>query len=509
MGSAELSGGVRILTRARAAGVVAVLLALMGRGTVASGAMSVDKSRAELLYSQESDPDCSMLSMLPDDQLPQHVVRLRAVVDGVAPEQVRYRWSVPKPGLGSLAADLDLGPADQTAAIRGMCAEFGNSCLLSADKLPFYSQPTVLWLAPTCSVLPDKTDRNYPGRQVRVRVQAFAGKRKLGSATAVVGFGRSASITLYIDGQDGVGKPFGIPSDIQPFFSTRTNAGGGTLPTLDTIEFQNGAGDTTAPTPPQPCTFSGEDYEACANSLLYRQAGRAIAVATAKFDDGSALCDNVAVRVLSANIIPKLDVSVSPRRASYVPGDARRGVADLRVRLVNASPRAGGGSILLAGNGVLTCAAEVKVGGATATSTTVFDLQHCSETTTQPCTSDTHCRPPRCPGCGANEFCLLSSHCSDTLTQPCGSDVDCEAPRCTGCQDDESCVQVLEVPQIVIPVGRSVDLVTKTAFLANTLATPARVTETWTVSTFNAGSDSAALRYRIVGRPAGTVGARR
>src|SRR5205814_1445179 len=70
-----------------------------------------------------------------------------------------------------------------------------------------------------------------------------------------------------------------------------------------------------------------------------------------KFMDGSALCDSVGVRILSATIIPRLVVELTPRRPTYTSGDS----VNLRVRLLNASPRVGGSGILLIGGGVLTC----------------------------------------------------------------------------------------------------------------------------------------------------------
>ena len=503
MGSRGLSRGVKILT-------AATVGALCLQAATARAALNMTASRSELFYSDEADPDCSTLSKLPDDQLPTNVVRLRAVLPaGVDPTQVRFRWSLPKPQLGTLAADLDLGPSDTTAAVRGLCAEFGNSCILTGDKLGLYSQATVLWLAPTCSVLPDKTARRFAGGRVRVGVQAFVGKRKIGKAVTVVGFGRTASITLYIDGSDGIGKPFGVPSDIRPFFSARLDAAGTTLPELDTIQFEDGAGASTSPTPPVACTVDGVHYDACANTTLYRQAGKFKARATAKFVDKSDLCDDVTVRVLSADIIPKLEVSATPRRSSYVPGDPRKGVVNLRVVLRNASPHSGGSSILLAGGSILTCNAELKAGGTTATQMTTFDLQHCSQTTDQPCTRDGHCAPPVCSGCSFEEFCLTGSHCSETLTQACTGNSDCEVPTCKTCQDNETCIHVLATPEILLGIGDAVELVNKTVAIANTLPNPAKVSESWTVNTFNAGSDSAELKYKLLGRPLVPVGGSR
>src|SRR5256712_4404075 len=112
------------------------------------GAVRLATTRAETLYAADAMPDCSKLSKLPDDGLPLHVVRLRAQADGAPADQIRYRWSMRAPAVGQLVADLDIGPSAQGAAVAGLCAEFGDACILTPDKLPFYTLPTILWVAP-------------------------------------------------------------------------------------------------------------------------------------------------------------------------------------------------------------------------------------------------------------------------------------------------------------------------------------------------------------------------
>src|SRR5262249_29486706 len=144
----------------------------------------------------DSPPDCSKLHAISDDtKLPMNVVRLRATVDGASPGDVRYRWSVPPGQVGTLAADLDLGPADETAAVRALCADFGSACMLTPDKLPFYNYPTVLWVAPSCDVLADPKKRGAVDRGLaRVGVAVTRGNRKVGKATMGLDFGRAASV---------------------------------------------------------------------------------------------------------------------------------------------------------------------------------------------------------------------------------------------------------------------------------------------------------------------------
>ena len=466
-------------------------LALAGR---AGAAVILTASRSELLYSTDAEPDCSALSKNLN-ALPFNVTRVTAVVDGAPPEEVRYRWSFPQPAVGTLAADLDLGPSQETPAIQALCAEFGNACTLTKDTLPLYNYSTILWLAPTCDILPPRTSRNFRGGTIRLRVVATAGRRRLGKARITIGYGRTASVTLYANGKNGIGQPGGIPSDIRPSFGAVINQDGETLPLPESVEFDSGGG-AVDDVVPAPCSADGVLADACTNNLLYDSAGRFLASVMAQYADGSALCDNVTVRVLACEGIPRLQVVPTPRRSVYRDGDT----VNLQVRLHNASPRQGGCGFLLTGSSVLTCDEQISVSGTTATKTTTFDLQHCSETTERSCTVDGHCQPPSCQDCGSGEICLTASHCSSTITRPCDHDADCSKPACQDCEEDETCVHVLAIPEIDVPVGQTRVLFEKSVPLVNVFPDVARIGETWTVNTFNAGSDDAKLRYRIRGR---------
>jgi hypothetical protein len=473
-----------------------VVLVPLGASVVrAQGRVSLTAApRTDLLFSSGEDPDCTELSAKTDAELPLHVVRLRALVDGAPLEGARYVWSLPQPEVGILAADLPLGPEEQTSAIRGLCAEFGNACVLTADKLPFYNLPTVLWIAPDCDSLPRKTTGNFAGGNVRIRVRAFEGKRKLGKATVSVGYGRTASVVLYANGQTGVGKPDGVNVDILPQWSSVANPGGVTLPEIESIGFDNG--DTAfTEIEPAACTVNGIDMDVCTSDLIYTRSGRFVATVTQKFVDGSALCDNITTRVGTCEAAPKLQVTTDPKRKNFASGEE----VHLRVRLINASPRDGGCNFLLTGSNVLTCVEELDVGGTKDSRTTVFDLQHCSGAVNQGCTIDAQCRPPICGDCDATEVCLTQPHCSETVTQACTSDSDCDAPACEDCNPDETCVKVLQVPEIVLPVGESIDLVDSTMPVQNVFPDVAKLIDKWTVKTFNAGSADAKIRYRIRG----------
>src|SRR5262252_3953037 len=82
-----------------AIGLALTLGTLVGR---VEAAVSVSASRAELLYSQNANPDCSMLNGVTDDaQLPFYVTRLRATVEGApAGASLVYRWMLPAKAKG-------------------------------------------------------------------------------------------------------------------------------------------------------------------------------------------------------------------------------------------------------------------------------------------------------------------------------------------------------------------------------------------------------------------------
>ncbi|TMA60029.1 MAG: hypothetical protein E6J75_01945 [Deltaproteobacteria bacterium] len=459
-----------------------VLLFQVSLAAPLEAAVQLTATRAETLYAADAMPDCSKLSKLPDDGLPLSVVRLRAQADGAPAAQTTFRWSMRGRDFGLLVADLDIGPSAQSAAVAGLCAEFGDACVLTPDKLPFYTRSSILWVAPTCDILPKTPFKPFRGGTSQVFVVAETGRRKLGRASVKIGYGHTASVTLYADGQDGVGNRGGIPSDINPQFGAAVNPNGVTLPAPNKFEFGTGTGESSS-VDPAACRTPGSNllFAACKTDFLYTQAGKFVATVAEKFMDGSALCDSVGVRILSATIIPRLVVELTPKRATFASGDS----VNLRVRLVNASPRVGGSGILLIGEGVLTCDEAANVRTVEQTKKTVFDLQHCSGTANQGCTRDADCNPLFCQACGQDETCLTQAHCSSTLTWGCQHDSDCAQSACPACKEDETCVQVLATPAIVVPVGGSVDLINGPVALHNVFPDPAKLMDTWTVHTFN------------------------
>jgi hypothetical protein len=481
--------------------VVAISLGAAGSGRAA---VIASMSRSEALYSAETDPDCSALSQLPDDQLPWYVVRIRASVDVATSEPVTYRWSLPKPAAGFFIADQNLGTGQVTPAIQGICAEFGNSCILSDDKLRFYNQASILWVGPHCETGP-ATPRT-PSGVTRVRVDARAGKRRLGRTTVPVGFGRIATVKLFADGEDGDLRKGGVSTGFRVIFGANANMQRSTMPQLLGFEFVNGAGGIAASD--GACQVNGVSFEACSGGrgeLDYPSPGPFIATVKGILADGSALCDHVAVQVLACNADGELKVLRSPHLRTYVPGDPERGTVDVRVRFTNKSQRRGTlppCRFLLGGSNVLTCTEDLVAGGTTDSKTTRFDLPHCSHTETFGCHTDAHCRPPICDECQGSEICLTASHCSSTLDRPCSHDSDCIKPQCPTCTDQETCVHVLSMPSpaMVVAPGESLDLLAARVPLLNLLPDTALMRDTWTVTTENGFSTDTTDTYRIRGQ---------
>src|SRR5262245_21225405 len=128
----------------------------------AGAAVTLTATRTELLYSTESNPDCSKLFALSDAALPFWVTRIYATVDNAPPGvRLTFRWSTSKKQKGMLLANQNLGPGAETSAVDGMCADFGNACLLTGKKLKFYNESSILFAAPTCAGLPTETSKQF------------------------------------------------------------------------------------------------------------------------------------------------------------------------------------------------------------------------------------------------------------------------------------------------------------------------------------------------------------
>jgi len=493
-----------LMTSRPSRSVGVAFVALLVAGTPAAAVVTLSASRTELLYSTDVNPDCSKLFPMDDTQLPFNITRVIAVVPNApAGRQLSYRWSLRKPAVGTLAANLPIGTSGGASAVSGMCADFGNACLLTGDKLRFYNESSILWIAPTCDVLPKDTSKPFRGGVGRIRVKVSDGRRKVGSATVTIGFGRNGSVTLFmtdIDGnfEDGLRK-HQVPTGFAPVFAATVDPPTftpGPGPVMKFI-FDNGGGAGATVDPG--CPFPG--FDAC-KRLDYASGGRFLANVAAKFEDGSALCDNLTALALTCNPSGRVEIIPRPRLATYDPASPRSTV-DLIVRLHNTSTAKGGlpaCPFQLGGAGVLTCSEGLSVGGVKDSKSTSFDLPHCSVATDRPCADDAQCP--------TGETCLTQPHCSMTLTQQCGNDADCDStgqpPRCPNCKPDETCIRVLELGAGMEPrvnPGHSIELFHQTVKLRDDLPSTAKMVDTWTAKTENAGSYDGTLKYRIRGRP--------
>ena len=435
-----------------------------------------EPNRPSLFFSADSNQDCSALHALEGDALPYHVVRLKAVAAGAD----GYEWSLPKPQVGFLLADQDLGPGESDAAVRGLCGEFGNACILTKETLRFYDLPTILYAAPTCDVLPTNTRKQFPGDSVKVKVVAKAAGKKVGKATTTVVYGdpNVAAVTLYAYGDDGIGEDAAEGGAQTAFNAVPTPLDPPNGPVTQ-YDF-NWAGDSASAdvcpdTPATACVVLEEAF-----------AGTFPATVEARLGDGSALCDNLNVHVGPCKLKAQVQVIRVPSKSTYTSDDAVR----LRVRFANLSEP--GCPLLLQGSNVLSCTAQFRLGKTEDTKTTQWDFQHCSVTTTTPCKVSSECP--------VTEVCLAESHCSTTLGRPCDGDSDCQEPACTNCDADETCIRVLAIEQQSIPSGQAIDLVDENVIVKNKIGDPVSIKETWTANAFPPTIATTSIKYKIKGQ---------
>lgn len=482
--------------------VAAASVGLTGR---AWAQVNLVASRSSLLYSTSTNVDCSMLSKITNDSmLPFYVTRLR-IANPPTGSAIGYHWSMKKSSKGTLAADLDIGTGAEVPAINAMCSSFGSACLLTAGNLNFYNENHILFLAPTCDVLPTDTRKHFGGGVSRISVKVTDGKRKIGKASVDVDWGRNGSVTLFVSDmedpprfQDGMPRPFPVSVFANPTFAWQTMAPN-PVPGGKVAASFSGGGSSFG-TVPCPSRFDG------CEELRFPAGGRVLVLLTLSFDDNSALCDNITVNVATCSPDGRLDIIPKPKRSLYDPANPSQANVDLIVRLTNTSKPRGGlpaCPFLLGGANVLTCTGALKVGSVTDTRSTSFDLMHCSETTGQGCLSDADCAPFACATCKPNEVCLTKPHCSKTFDRQCSTDSDCTKPLCPTCEG-ETCVRILELgtQERGLAPGQHIDLFNQPVRLTNVLTDTARITDTWTANVEIPGvSFQDSFRYRIKGRP--------
>jgi hypothetical protein len=484
------------------------LVALMAPGVVvsASAQVAINALRTSALYSGGASTDCSALHMKDDPNLPFNVVRLHA--SPPASGSLHYHWSMRKSDEGMLIADQDLGPGGTTPAVSGMCSDFGSACVLTPDKLGFYDQDTILWIAPTCAVLPNKTKKPFRGGMSRVSVKVTDGRRKVGHATLSLAWGMDGATTLFVEDmrgrfQDGVKGPNPVVTFANPIFAWTVTPPSPAPAGSQTAQFTGGTAVNGA------CSLAG--FAGC-TEVDFPAAGPFLVQLTLQYPDGSALCDKLDIRVAACVPDARLDVIPKPKRSTYDPANPAQNPVEVTVRLRNASkPSHGlpGCPFLLRGANILACSGSLKVGNLTESASTSFDLQHCSLTKTQGCQTNADCRQSNCDTCQPSEVCLTQPHCSTTFTHPCGNNADCEGPgptaACPNCQPNETCVHILAIgngTEVFLEPGQSIDLLNQPFTLRNTLPDTAKITDTWTAAILiPPDSASRTLKYKIRGRP--------
>jgi hypothetical protein len=479
--------------------------------TAAPAAISiVAEARTELLYSTK-DVDCTKLHMETDSsKLPMNVVRLRALMDGAAIDlsTVQLHWSFKGEAVGTLAADLDLGPSGSQPTVTAMCANFGNECLLTGDRLTEYDRDTIFYAAPTCDSLGRDPGKPFTGGTTKIRLKATVGRRKLGKADVTIGFGRNGGATLFVRDiagkfQDGIGRSAGVTTGVITDYAARIQQPTGEAKPPKTFQVSGDLGGKQLA--PGACV----DFAADACDFIEQMGEKGTMLLTAAFEDDSAVCDNVRSVIAHCSAAGELDVIPKPKRATYDPANPSQNQVDLTVRLRNTSVAENGlppCGFFLQGPGIASCSSTVRVGEFTDTKTTSFSLPHCSKTDSSTCSRDSDCRPPDCASCDPTEICLTAPYCSTTVTRACGRDEDCVPPACPTCQTDEICVHMLDFPDdnavITIAPKSFRDIVTGTAALRNRFKTTAAVTDKWTVNVrIPSLSFTKTLKYKIRGRP--------
>jgi hypothetical protein len=489
---------------------------LLGVGLVLMAAASSNaavsiqvESRTELLYSTDANVDCTKLHMETDGtKLPFNVVRLRALANGAPIDlsTVKVQWSFRGTTFGTFAADLDLGPTGSQPTVTAMCAEFGNECLLTGDRLTQYDRDTIFYVAPTCESLKRDPTKPFGGGGARIRMKATAGRQKLGKADVTIGYGRNGGATLFVRNvanqfSDGLGRG-PVSTGVITNYAARIQQPDGMPKAPETFRVSGDLGGTDLDK--GPCS----DFPADACDLIEQSGDRGTMLLNAIFEDKSAICDNISVVIANCSAAGVLDVTPKPKRTTYDPANPSQNLVDLSVRLRNTSRSEGGlppCNFFLQGN-IASCSSTVKVGGFTETKTTSFALPHCSKTTDRDCSVDSQCRPPACTSCDPAEICLVKPYCSTTVTQLCTHDDDCAPPACPTCVQDEICVHMLDFPAgeppIFILPQSSLELVTGTAAMRNRFKSTAAVTDTWTVNVkIPALTFTKTLKYKIRGRP--------
>lgn len=449
--------------------------------------MTLTASRTDALYTiDEDDLDCVMLAQTMDADLPYNVIRIRAEDD--TGQATSFRWKLPRPDVGFLLRDdPTLDSAGGAFAVQGFCGEVGSGCILTKETIDSYHLPSILYAGPTCETgLPRNTQKQFSGEAVRIRVKAEGQRGKASKGTVDVGYGRLGTPVLWVS--NGRGEPASgigtqqIATFLDPTFSVTLEPTIMPPASIQTYHFDNGGGDD------DDSNFCGLDGAAlgapACTRLEYESAGTYKPRVEVQLVDGSAYCDNATVRVITCRPRTKLDVDRSPRRRAYRSGDGEP--EEITVTLRNQASRSDGCPFIL---DRLTCRTEARRKTFNENTRITFVPARCEGNTAIFCDNDFDC--------GGSGPCINASHCSTTTSQRCTADRECEPPRCPTCESGEECTRVIRVPRTIFP-GESVELLNELVDLRSVVSGPVKITETWAVTErFDRGNDSTTDHYKI------------
>jgi hypothetical protein len=219
-----------------------------------------------------------------------------------------------------------------------MCAEFGNACVLTEQKLRFYNEPTILWLAPTCDVPSGGHLEAVRRRNESRQGQGDRGKRKLGKATATSsgGMHRFRDVVRRRFRRHGsrTGAGSRVRDRLQCRSSPRRDCSESLTPGPGPIKFYDAT--TAGAARFTHAARADTGFDDCERSITPRRSF--LATVTRCSLDQSALCDNLNGTCRRAPEA-QLEIIPRPKLQTYDP-EGPRSTVDLTIRLHNTKPRA-------------------------------------------------------------------------------------------------------------------------------------------------------------------------
>jgi len=456
----------------------------------ATATVTLTASRSDVLYSTDvENVKCGELAALADADLPYNIVRIRAEDD--TGQATSFRWKLPKPNVGYfLRDDPTIGSTGGAFLVQAFCAEVGSRCFLDEATIDSYRRPTILWAAPTCDVLPKKTNQQFDGDDVKIRVKADGLRGRGSKASMTVGYGRLGTPVLTVENtklepDDGLGKKEIATFLITTFGVSLPPAIAPPVP-IESYTFDNGESESATVTD---CRFSGAtpDAPACV-ALEYGSIGPFRPTVEVTLEDGSAYCDAATTRVVTCQPKTKLEVKRSPNRATYPSADGE--LEEVTVTLRNLAPRNTGCDFRFER---LTCETAITKKSLSESDSIQFEPARCENAPLLFCVNDFDC--------GIDGPCVNRSHCSETTDRLCTADTDCSQTACPFCEPDETCTRVIQVPSIILP-GQSAQILSESLDVSSVIPGKVKVEETWSITErFGRGDATTTDRFKIRGDP--------